>query len=185
MFNLEFFKDKIDTTTINNLTPPIDPEVVDSINIGIKENNQNDRKLSKTDDGPKFYKYQILHDGTAYEGEWLNYQRHGEGTLFKHSTNNKPVKTYQGQWVDNMRHGEGIQFELSDDGTPVKVYEGGWDCNERFGDGTSFKISNDNTSVKVYQGQWDNDRYYEKGTFFDGDDSLAVETEDDVYIFKY
>ena len=83
-----------------------------------------------------------------------------------------------------MRHGKGIQFELSDDGTPVKVYEGRWDRNMRQGYGTSFKISNDNTSVKVYQGEWEDDRYYEKGTFFDGDDSLAVETEDDVCIFK-
>ena len=157
MFNLEFFKGKIDTTKIHNLTPPIDPEVVDSINIEIKENNQNDSELSKTDDEPKFYKYQIFHDGTAYEGEWLNYRRHGKGTEFKHSTNNTPVKTYQGQWKDN----------------------------ERSGYGTSFKICNDNTSVKVYQGYWRENKLDKKGTFFDGDDSLAVEHDNDRLIIKY
>ena len=103
MFNLEFFKEKIDTTKIHNLTPPIDPEVVDLINIGIKENNQNDSELTKTDDEPKFHNYQILHDGTAYEGEWLKYQRHGKGTQFNHFTDNTPVKIYEGEWRDDMR----------------------------------------------------------------------------------
>ena len=134
MFNLEFFKGKIDTTTINNLTPPIDPEVVDSINIGIKENNQNDNELSKTDselyessetyDEPEFHKYQTFHDGTAYEGEWLNNLRHGKGTLFEYSTDKTPVKIYEGEWKYDERYGEGIEFKISTDNIPVKTYQG-------------------------------------------------------------
>ena len=127
MFNLEFFKDKIDTTKIHNQTPPIDPEVVESINREIKEN---DNEESKTDHKPKFHKYQILHDGTAYEGEWLNNMRHGKGTQFKLSDDNKPIKIYQGDWIENMRDGEGTQFKPSDDNKPIKIYEGLWMQNE-------------------------------------------------------
>ena len=185
MFNLEFFKGKIDTSETHNLPPPIDPEVVDSINGEIKENNQNDSELSKIDDEPKFYKYQILHDGTAYEGEWLNYQRHGKGTLFKHSTNNTPLKIYEGEWRNDKRWGEGIEFEISTDNTPVITYQGQWKNDKRDGYGTSFKICNDNTSVKVYQGEWSFNRYDRKGTFFDGDDSLAVESEYNESTFEY
>ena len=120
MFDLEFFKGKIDTTTIQNQTPPIDPEVVESINGKIKEN---DDEVSKTDDEPKFHKYQILHDSTAYEGEWLNYKRHGYGTLFKLSNNNTPIKIYEGHWENDKREGKGTEFILSTDNTISKIYE--------------------------------------------------------------
>ena len=85
MFNLEFFKGKIDTTTIHEQAPPIDPEVVDSINRGIKEDKN---KTKVTEETPKFYKTQILHDVTAYRGEWLNRKRHGYGSLFDLSLDN-------------------------------------------------------------------------------------------------
>ena len=68
MFNLEFFKGKIDTTMIHNQAPPIDPEVVDSINGDIKEN---DNKHHTANSEPKLHKTQVLHDGSAYRGQWL------------------------------------------------------------------------------------------------------------------
>ena len=50
MFSLEFFKGKIDITTIHNQTPPIDPEVVDSINTEIKEENEHESEDENKND---------------------------------------------------------------------------------------------------------------------------------------
>ena len=50
MFSLEFFKGKIDITTIQNQTPPIDTEVVDSINTEIKEENEHESEDENKND---------------------------------------------------------------------------------------------------------------------------------------
>ena len=113
MFNLEFFKCKIDTTTIQNQTPPIDPEVVDSINGAIKEENDNESG-DETLNFSKFHETQILHDRTAYKGQWRNFKRHGKGTLFELCIDNTLQKIYEGEWEDDEKHGKGTLYDGTD-----------------------------------------------------------------------
>ena len=107
MFELDFFKDKINTDKIHEQTPPIDKEVVKRINDRINE--ESDNQDSKNDDNTKFHdKLVLLHDGYAYQGQWYNYKRHGEGTLYKRSDDGNLEKVYQGNWYNDKpsdRHG--------------------------------------------------------------------------------
>ena len=106
MFALDFFKD-IDTNTIHQQTPPVDKEVVYSINQEVNEEYD-----MKSEDKPKYHDSQILFDNTMYEGEWLGKKRHGSGTLYKIDTSSKmaPQKIYSGCWHKDQKHGKGIFY---------------------------------------------------------------------------
>ena len=112
MFSMDFFKD-IDTATIHKQKPPIDQEIIDSINKGINE--EYDHQSSQCEDKPKYYESQILFDNTIYEGEWLKKRRHGKGTLYKIDPSNQqpPQKIYSGDWYKDHKHGEGHHYHKS------------------------------------------------------------------------
>ena len=109
MFALDFFKD-IDTNTIHQQTPPIDKEIVYSINQEVNE--EYDNKLSESENKLKHYDSKILFDNTMYEGKWLNKLRHGDGTLYKIDplTQMSPQKIYSGDWYKDQKHGKGIFY---------------------------------------------------------------------------
>ena len=97
MFELDFFKDKINTDKIYEQTPPIDKEVVKLINDRINEQNYNQNN--------KNYNMQILlHGGYAYKGEWQNHKRDGFGALYKRSDEGNLKKVYQGTWRNDKRN---------------------------------------------------------------------------------
>ena len=111
MFNLEFFKGKINTTTIHKQTPPIDRRVLAGINRKIKEKEEGEDKFYDRSDVPKFYETQILHDGTAYRGEWLNCKRHGDGILYKLSSDNVLQKIFEGSFYDDLESRGSIFYD--------------------------------------------------------------------------
>ena len=82
-FKLEFFEG-IETSTINDQIPPIDEEVVRLINKEISEKSE-----AKSQKEPKSFHGRVLHNGTAYIGEWMNHKRHGKGMLCKPIGENK------------------------------------------------------------------------------------------------
>ena len=113
MFELDFFKDKINTDKIHEQTPPIDKEVFKLINDRINE--ESDNQDSKNDDNTKFYdKLVLLHDGYAYQGQWENYKRHGEGTLYKRSDDGNLEKVYQGTWEHDKPNDDGPYYDGTD-----------------------------------------------------------------------
>ena len=49
-------------------------------------------------------------NGDWYDGDWLNNNRHGEGTYYYHALQ----ATYTGQWTDGLKNGNGIMELRSD-----------------------------------------------------------------------
>ena len=83
-------------------------------------------------------------DGCTYNGQWLNGERHGQGT-FTYADGGK----YEGQYYEDKMHGQGtLTFPDGD------KYEGQFYEDEMHGQGT-FTCTN---GVK-YEGQWDQNQY--------------------------
>ncbi|GEM_PF-1303100 len=80
----------------------------------------------------------IWDHGDYYEGDWLNGQREGTGTLLTSEF------SYQGHWLADKRHGEGIQSWKNGD-----LYQGNWAADRYEGQG-KFSSPKD----QKYDGFW-------------------------------
>ncbi|WPT17929.1 Radial spoke head 10-like protein B [Picochlorum sp. SENEW3] len=130
------------------------------------------------------------HDGSVYEGEFMNGVRCGKGILKRDSF------LYQGEWKDDRMHGKGFLMAESGDkyvgefregekdgkgrmqyhsGT---AYEGEWMRGNRHGRGTCKYDNGD-----VYVGDWVDDKRHGRGTckFKDGT-KFRGEWEDDGWV---
>lgn len=55
--------------------------------------------------------------GDVYEGEWYQNKRHGNGTMYWHSTN----ELYSGQWEFGFQHGHGKHVWMVDTNDDTQV----------------------------------------------------------------
>ena len=82
----------------------------------------------------------VFEDGSAYDGEWLDDKRHGQGIMtFGESR-------YEGIWENDKRHGKGVHTYSNGD-----KYEGQWENDEKSGDGI-YTWKNGGS----YSGEWKN-----------------------------
>ncbi|KRX01403.1 hypothetical protein PPERSA_01306 [Pseudocohnilembus persalinus] len=118
--------------------------------------------------------FDIHNKNTRYEGEWKNFNRHGNGQFFYNSGDH-----YEGQVKNNLRHGQGVYTYKNGD-----KYTGEFQENDFSGNGT-FHFANGDVYVgqflkakfhglgkytfavnqNSYQGQWDQDRYNGQGVY--------------------
>ena len=113
--------------------------------------------------GPKksriTYVYQRTHtwpDGTKYDGEWKDGNKHGKG-IFTWPDGEK----YEGEWKDGKFHGRGIY--TWPDGTK---YDGEWKDDKKHGKG----VYTFHSGAK-YEGEFKDDKYHGIGvyTYSDGE----------------
>ncbi|KRX04185.1 hypothetical protein PPERSA_11309 [Pseudocohnilembus persalinus] len=104
------------------------------------------------------------HNGSKYEGSFLNGYFHGNGVYIQgeKQNNEQIIVKYEGQWAKGKREGRGRQSYHSQDS-----YEGQWKNNLKHGEGIyQFK------SGAFYKGQWKNSKYHGKGIKMDADGTL-------------
>lgn len=89
-------------------------------------------------------------DGSKYEGEWKNGERHGKGTFY-YTNGDK----YIGDWVRDVQHGKGIYYFQNGE-----RYEGDYADGERTGKGIYVYPNGDK-----YVGQFKNGWQEGTGTF--------------------
>lgn len=95
--------------------------------------------------------------GSRYVGEYLQGQRHGQGTLYFEGHWHPEEIRYRGDWKNDMMHGYGVMYY----GTGVDYYnwyEGEFQNNERHGYGTMYIQFDYGTYTEV--GQWKNGKAY-------------------------
>jgi len=127
---------------IRDRTKPVFPFVSGSL---YKGQWNNDKK-----DG---FGIQTNPDNTKYEGEWVNNQYHGRGTLWI-KKGKTFVRQYVGDWVKGHMEGQGIYYYSNGE-----IFRGGWLKGKRFGNG-KFEFDNGD----VYSGEWANDLQHGLGT---------------------
>jgi len=112
------------------------------------------RKDSSRDDGPRTEDSQTVHygDGSAYVGQTIDGQRHGEG-IYKCGT-----EQYEGQWLYDKQHGTGRQ--TWSDG---RSYQGQYDGGRFSGQGQM--VWQTQKGVMVYEGEYTDDMKHGNGKF--------------------
>ncbi len=88
--------------------------------------------------------------GDRYEGQWQDYQRHGQGVI-----SYADGGSYEGEWQNGNFHGQGTRTW-----TDGAKYEGQWEYGEKHGQGTHSRANGSR-----YQGQWQNGNYHGQGTY--------------------
>jgi hypothetical protein len=122
----------------------------------------------------------VMFDGSCFEGQWKNNQRHGDGACSWLSGSQ-----YCGQWVNDVRTGHGVFKWLNGDqytgeflrgkmhgsgcllfGLSGNTYNGAWVANHRIGLGTHTRCDG-----HVYAGHFQADQYHGRGvmTYPNGD----------------
>lgn len=161
-----------------------------------EESEHNENHLSES---TKIHKV-VSTDGSVYEGELQNGQKHGQGTVtYKYDTREEEVEEsyvgqwandkmdghgkylietydhcekYEGEWKCNMKHGYGKFEEDAYDMT----YEGQWMCDKQHGHGIGIGYHVDCDNVTKYEGQWMFGEKHGKGKLFlSTDDTRAFE----------
>jgi hypothetical protein len=102
-----------------------------------------EKKYKRTNDtdfnGSNLYKWE---DGTEYDGQWKNGEKHGQG--IQHYANGAQ---YVGQWENGERHGYGKQYYSNG-----AKYVGGWENGKRHGYGVQIYIYHGGLSTATYTG---------------------------------
>lgn len=88
--------------------------------------------------------YIDMNSGQRYEGNFVDFQREGEGILYTEEGD----KIYDGEWKNNKYNGYG-QFFLRGQCR----YEGNWENGKRNGDGIAY----DQNGNEEYNGPWKDD----------------------------
>lgn len=88
--------------------------------------------------------YTDMNNGQRYEGNFVDFQRDGEGILYTEDGD----KIYDGEWKNNKYNGYG-QFFLRGQCR----YEGNWEHGKRNGDGIAY----DQNGNEEYNGPWKDD----------------------------
>jgi len=87
-------------------------------------------------------------DGSRYEGDWEDGEKHGQGTLTYADGG-----SYEGEWENNLRHGYGVNIWANG-----ARYSGNWRHNKKHGKGTLTYADGGR-----YSGEWKNDMRNGKG----------------------
>ena len=109
-------------------------------------------------EGPGVYRYSGSKE--KYEGEWIDNQKSGIGTMYYEDGGK-----YKGFWENGRRHGEGVFNYANGD-----VYSGWWRFGEKEGTGTYYFKS---TNMKMF-GKWVNGQmetgkwFYPNGMYYEG-----------------
>lgn len=88
--------------------------------------------------------YTDINSGQRYEGNFVDFKREGEGTLYTEDGN----KIYEGEWKNNKYHGYGMYFLRGQ-----CRYDGLWENGKRNGDGIAYNEK----GVEEYNGPWKDD----------------------------
>ena len=88
--------------------------------------------------------YTDINSGQRYEGNFVDFKREGEGTLYTESGD----KIYEGEWKNNKYHGYGMYFLRGQ-----CRYDGLWENGKRNGDGVAYNEK----GVEEYNGPWKDD----------------------------
>lgn len=88
--------------------------------------------------------YTDMNNGQRYEGNFVDFQRDGEGILYTEDGD----KIYEGEWKNNKYNGYG-QFFLRGQCR----YEGNWENGKRNGEGVAY----DQNGNEEYNGSWKDD----------------------------
>ncbi len=88
--------------------------------------------------------YTDINSGQRYEGNFVDFKREGEGTLYTENGD----KIYEGEWKNNKYHGYGMYFMRGQ-----CRYDGWWENGRRNGEGVAY----DEKGVEEYNGLWKND----------------------------
>ncbi|MDP0530677.1 hypothetical protein NLB58_02145 [Porphyromonas gingivalis] len=88
--------------------------------------------------------YTDINNGQRYEGNFVDFKREGEGTLYTENGD----KIYEGEWKNNKYHGYGMYFMRGQ-----CRYDGLWENGKRNGDGVAY----DEKGIEEYNGPWKDD----------------------------
>lgn len=89
--------------------------------------------------------YTDMNNGQRYEGNFVDFQRDGEGVLYTEDGD----KIYDGEWKNNKFNGYGQYFLRGQ-----CRYEGNWENGKRNGDGIAY----DQNGMEEYSGPWKDDQ---------------------------